>query len=316
MPISTTMGSTSAQRMNPNYGRGVASAEIFDGEDVLRALEKSFSAPNYKPPVLPRAAVKLNQLTSNPNCDVRQILSVLSEDTQMVGRILKLMQTPTYGGAAKILSLQQALSRLGLRGLRDVVFQVALGSKVFRNKAYQGFLDRLQFHSVACAHIAKIVCSQVGLDSDHAFLCGLMHDVGMAGAITAISEAYGKKSPPIEDIWGAVEHVHASAGARMAELWELPEQVREVIELHGTIGKRGQENKMASVVCVANALAISAGHSLLDGGQRPEALLGAITLTPDGAAKGVFQRACLTLGFSKSSYEALQAEVLKRFQKA
>lgn len=309
------MGLTSAQRNNPNYGKGVAEADYFDEKDVLTALESAFSAPNYKPPVLPKAAVKLHQIMSNPNCDVRQILSVLSEDTQMVGRILNLMQSPMYGGAAKILSLPQALSRLGLRGLRDVVFQVALESKVFRNKAYQTFLDRLQTHSVACAHLAKLVCTQLGLDSDHAFLCGLMHDVGLAGAVTALGEVYGKKSPPISLVWPALEQVHGFAGARMTEIWGLPEEVRAVIDLHDTVGDREHENIMAAAVCVANGLAISTGHGLLEGDEMLEEQIGSSLVAPDDVRDPVFRRACLVLGLCKAGYDELQKQASLLFER-
>ena len=309
------MASVARTKYHPEYGRGVASADYIDAKDVLAVLERALKAPDYKPPVLPRAAAKMHQLTSDPNCDVQQILSLLSEDTQMVGRILKLMQSPMYGGAAKILSLRQALARLGLRGLRDVVFQVALESKVFRNKTYQGFLDRLQSHSVACAHVAKVICARAGLDSDHAFLCGLMHDVGVAGAVTALSEQYGKKGPSILAVWSAVEQVHGAAGARMVESWGLPAEVAKIVNAHEHPGPRGQEDKMAAAICVANHLAINAGLGLFaeDEAQDPDGLCQESLRNADDVPEGVVRRACIALGFTAADLAELQAQAEQMF---
>jgi HD-like signal output (HDOD) protein len=110
------------------------------------------------------------------------------------------VHSPLYGGQAAVKTLQQALVRIGIKNLRDIVMQASLNMRVFRCDAYRQTMDRLRQHSAATGHLCRIVCRQTSLDAEYALLCGLLHDVGIAAVLIALAESSAKKAPDLLEL--------------------------------------------------------------------------------------------------------------------
>ena len=201
------------------------------GVELKDALLALFQAPDYKAPILPAAALELTALTRKSNVSYDQVARVIEKDPLIAASVLKLVQSPVYGGRARVQSLRDALSRLGINTLRDVVWQVVVGTRVFRAPAYAQMLERLQRHCVFTAHAARIVASHAGVTAEHAFLCGLLHDVGWSGALVAVSSSMPTPCKP-HVLYTAVDKIHSDAGVIMAKFWQLAPEIVEVIEHH------------------------------------------------------------------------------------
>jgi HD-like signal output (HDOD) protein len=76
-----------------------------------------------------------------------------------------------------------------------------------------------------------VICNYTPVDGEFASMAGLLHDVGIAGTLLALSEGKGKRRTPPEliSIWPAVDRVHQRAGDLMAQHWELPSDLRLAI---------------------------------------------------------------------------------------
>ena len=170
-----------------NYGKG---AVLLEEEDLLQAgddqaeeiserLKATFHSPDYVPPVLPAAAVEVHRLTQTQDVKIEQILAALEKDPLLAARVVKVASSPVYGGKP-LQSLSEAVMRLGMRHLGDVVWEVALNMRVFRSKAYEAPMEAVRRHSVACAHVARCIAKLTPVPLEYAFLCGLLHDVGAA----------------------------------------------------------------------------------------------------------------------------------------
>ncbi|MBW2243877.1 MAG: HDOD domain-containing protein, partial [Deltaproteobacteria bacterium] len=176
------------------YGKGEASIAVDD--DVLldeAALQErmldTFRAPNYRPPELPSTAQEVLVLSQNPEVEVDKVVELLENDQMLAAQVLRVAGSPAYAGAAKIDSLSGALMRLGLKTVRDVVLEVAMNLRVFRCEAYAAPMERLRKHSQATAHLCRVVCKySSSVEAEFAFLCGLLHDVGIAGILLALGE--------------------------------------------------------------------------------------------------------------------------------
>lgn len=69
--------------------------------------------------------------------------------------------------------------------------------RVFKSEDYGETMELLRRHATVTAHFARILCKYTTLDSEFAFMEGLVHDVGIAGTLLALSDAKGRrKSPP------------------------------------------------------------------------------------------------------------------------
>lgn len=223
-------------------------------------LLSAFQAPDYKPPILPAAALELTTLSRDPSVSYQEVARVLERDPLLVASVLKTVQSPVYAGRARVQSLRDALSRLGITHLRDIVWQVLIGTRVFRAPDYAGMLERLQSHSIFVAHAARIIAKEAGVEAEYAFLGGLLHDVGWSGALVAATA-----NPPPSDradaLYLAIDKVHCDAGVIMAKLWELPSEIVDVTGHHHDAARLTQPG-LVPVICVAEQLAEDFGFGV------------------------------------------------------
>jgi putative nucleotidyltransferase with HDIG domain len=246
-------------KADPRYGRGVVEVDGWvDGQDVLASLKETFASPTYSPPKLPAMAMELFQLSQQANVSFPEVAKLLERDPVVCGDVLKVAQSPAYAGRVQVQSIPQALSRLGLTALRDLVFQTSMNAKVFRAKPYQGALEQLRTHCQAVAYASRIVCRYTAFDDNYAFLCGLLHDVGRAGALISMADG-NEKPPPLEEILQPVDEVHAEASEIMVRRWGLPEEVALVVGAHHTVSIQGYAHPLAAAVGFADRLVREAG---------------------------------------------------------
>lgn len=252
------------------YGRGEAT--IAEGDDVLldeeamvEMLTACLEAPEYQPPILPAVSMELMNLSQRSDVEIDDVVALLEQDSMIAGRVLKLVQSPLYTGVAEIHSLRDALMRVGLKTLRNVVMQIAMNLKVFRSPDYADTMELLRRHGTMTAHMAKIVSKHGGVGGEDAFLAGLVHDVGVAGTLLALSDRKaGRKAPPdLVAIWPAVDRVHMRAGEIMIGHWQLPAQIRTAVAAHHQVMIQGKPDPLAASIAIADDLAHENGFGVI-----------------------------------------------------
>lgn len=275
----------------------LAELELLQGEALQQKLLSVFRSPTYKPPVLPNVAFELSDLTRRKNVSFDDVTRLVEKDPMIVARVLKLAQTPLYGGGrTQVASLRAAITRLGVGALRDLVWQVAMDMRLFKAPGYTTVLQRLQSHSTFMAHCARIVAQHADLQSEQAFLCGLLHDIGWSGTLIAISEGNTPR-PPSPQLLAAIDAMHAEAGAAMAKLWGLSSEMIEVIRHHHTLARdKPPVSLLVPVLVVAEHLAEQFGFAMEsaltgDAAPAPAAPEAAASERLDGHASGRFEQA-------------------------
>lgn len=269
------------------YGEGEVELDLdddvlLDEAELTRRLAAVFEAPGYKPPRLPEVAVEILELSRRPEASLEQFAALLERDALLAGEVMKLVRSPLYAGQAAVKTIQQALVRIGIKNLRDLVLQAALDIRVFRCDAYREPMDRLRRHAAACGHLCRIVCRYTALEADYAFLCGLLHDVGIAATLIALAEGSAKAPPDLIAIWPSLERVHPRAAQKMAELWGLPPDIGLALGAHHQVKIEGFPHPLAATVCVADQVAHERG----------------LGLAPTGREAGSLEQACLASHFA------------------
>ena len=209
--------------------------ELADTAELQQRLLSIFRSPQYKPPVLPNIALELTDLSRKPHVSYDDVVKVVEKDPMIVASVLKLAQSPLYGGRLPVQSLKDALNRLGINMLRDLVWQVVVNMRLFRVQKYTSVMERLQTHATFTAYAARIVASRAGIAAEHAFLCGLLHDIGWCGTLIAVSE--DRNPPDPKALFAAIDRMHMEAGGAMAKLWALSPEICAVIGHHHDLSK-------------------------------------------------------------------------------
>ncbi len=289
-----------SSRHNENYGRGVVEIEdasFTSDDEVVERLLTTFRSKGYKPPVLPRVGIELIALTRKANVTIPQIVALLEQDSLIAAEVLKLAQSAFYARGASIQSLHDAIVRLGLNTITDLFLESAASMKVFRAPGYEEPMNRLRRHSAAVAHISRLVARRTSLFDEYAFLCGLLHDAGIAASIVVLAEKKPGKNaaplPPFEEVWPAIRAAHERAAEVLGNVWKLPPDVTRVISHHHQAKVDGVPHPLSQVIAIAEMIATNAGFGMEDEG-------------PEDA-----RAACSALGISDELYAELVKESKK-----
>lgn len=258
-------------KLNPNYGKGEHTIDAQDPEDashrLCMRLLTVFRNPKYTPPKLPQVGVELLEMSRRPDVDLNQVLKLLEKDALLAASVLKVARSPAFAGSMEVVSLHQALVRLGLKTLTEIVLQATMDLEVFRAPGYEETMEQLSKHSAVTAHLTRFICSASDVPNDYAFLCGLMLDIGVAASLAVI--AHRRRQPPaLSQVWAGIDEASPEAGAVVAQAWNLPAQVAEVIRLHRQVVVDGKVHRVAAATALADGFAIEAGYGVAE--QRAE----------------------------------------------
>lgn len=225
-------------------------------------LIETFNNPDYRPPPLPGVALELMSLSNRDDATIDRIVRLLEQDEMLAGGVMRLIGSPIYAARTRIRSLKEAVVRLGVRTVRDLVFETALNQGVFQLAEYSETIEQIRRHSTVTAYIARIVCKHAKIDEEHAFLCGLLHDLGFAGLLFAVSNIEAESSPPLIQLWAEIDTLHEQASRIITELWSLPIEIQELVGHHHHL-HTGETSKIAAAIHLADRLSERFGASVV-----------------------------------------------------
>jgi putative nucleotidyltransferase with HDIG domain len=121
--------------------------------------------------------------------------------------------------------------RLGLGGSRDLILQIVYEQSSAGLPRYQEQVARSLSRSVLAAITARTVCWELRQKYDHAYLCGLLHDIGEARVYRILADlpVPADGMAHVEDL---VRRYHPRAGAEVIAAWNLPPDVAEACAMH------------------------------------------------------------------------------------
>lgn len=253
-------------RTASNYGRGQVVLEDADLElltaDQLLAV---FRRPDYKPPLLPGIALELHGLIQRPLCDLRQVEHMIERDPLIAGQVLRIARSPLYAAGGPPRSLGDAIFRLGVGTINQIVLEVTVSSTLFRVPGFQEPMEQCRKHSVATAYLARAVAHALGEPRELAFMCGLLHDIGIVACLLVIgTPRRGQRQRGFSEVWPIVEGLHAEVGQHLARLWRLPPEVERAIGAHHHGTSAASQDRLVRAVYIGDALATALGLGIED----------------------------------------------------
>ena len=203
-------------------------------EQVLQQLE----TVNFPTP--PTIVVRLVQLLAKDSITAEELGAAMALDAGMAARVLHLANSVALGGSTPVESIPEAVLRVGVDGVRDLVFALAMvGAMRPAHFDYRPFWR----HSLAVAFTAQALQTRaLNLEAPfpETYAAGLLHDLGMLVLDRALGERYREvldaahtTSRPLVE----VEHEmlgtdHAHIGGRMLGIWRFPPLLVDAVANH------------------------------------------------------------------------------------
>ncbi len=259
-------------RTNPQYGRGTHTLpadtpSLSDEEVRLKTwLDGFLQQPGLELPRPPRVALEILELSQKASARIEDIGSLLEREPLLAGRVLRLANSALYGATAPVTTLKQALIRMGLATVRDVVMEAAFHMTVLRAEGFNDTLECIRRHSTAVAWLSRFIARNTSIDAENAFLLGLLHDVGLSVALIGLTEFLKRQkvAPKLTPLrWLAVDGVHETFTEQVLASWGLPPGILLVVKNHHSLLIQGMAHPSIAILMIAEQIAFDGGWGVV-----------------------------------------------------
>ncbi|MBF0573904.1 MAG: HDOD domain-containing protein [Desulfamplus sp.] len=225
---------------------------------------------------LPSIATRLIKMLSDEKTTLEEFESVITMDPTLVIRLLKFVNSPFYALRTRVTSISEAVAFIGIDNLRNLIVVDAL-KNLFKNKNDEQYFSRkrLWMHCVAVA-----ICSQMSMErifgqkGEDAFLCGIVHDIGLIIADQVVPDEFlkvcmawnPKDNKKITQYENEILHTdHTVIGHNITGDWKLPISVQNGVKQHHDIlSSNEEENKsLPAIVQISDYLVARLNYSVL-----------------------------------------------------
>lgn len=225
-------------------------------EQISQGLQTYIANGKLRLPMLPDVVLKVLNICEASEGDAQKLADVLHRDQTLAGHVLRVANSPLYKPRMPITSLQQAVNRLGMKQLAEIMYTVTLQNQAFKVVGYEQEINTLWRHAISTAFYTKEIARLQGYDVDKAFLWGLLHDVGKPVVLLTLTQLQREMDCPLdtETVVAAMEAFHTQVGGQLAERWALPVMVKECIMHHHDYLAAPTCAEAAMVTCLADCL--------------------------------------------------------------
>jgi putative nucleotidyltransferase with HDIG domain len=220
---------------------------------------------------LPLTVQRLVRSLDDPRTSVAQVADLVQHDPAVAASVLRLANSAAFGGWTRTESLREAVLRLGLPRLLEIVLGDSLRRMQGAMPLYDLAEDELWVHSAAAALAARALareCPRAGI-GEIAGIAALVHDIGklvmvrflkvQVDTILALRDSRGISFVEAEhELFGTD---HAEVGGELARRWDFPREVQDAIAQHHRVPLESASPTVDAVV-IANLVAKAIGTGI------------------------------------------------------
>lgn len=226
--------------------------------DLMRLVDKM--------PAFPASVQRVVELTSDIQCNPKELVNALDHDPVLTAKILKVANSAYFGVATQIASIKHAVVYLGLNSVKHIAVTVASVGVMPRNNAAGLDMNAFLGHSLATAVIARQLARRGGVSpariQEH-FVAGLLHDIGQVvwahfrpelyiDVLKVIEETGCATADAEQEILGST---HGELGGLLAEKWQFSQPLIDAIRFHHHAPDTTPADVMRDTVYLASLLA-------------------------------------------------------------
>ena len=228
-------------------------------QNVFNKLCKAVETDQIKLPTLPEVALKIRDAVEKDTHSAAEIAELLSQDSALSARLLQLANSPLYRTRNEVDSLQQAITRLGVRIVKDLVVMLAIKQAFSTsNKEIEQQFREIWQTSIDVAAISRVLAkTQNGLDTEQAVLAGLIHNIGTLPIIELAN-----RDPSLidnnDELASIIREIQGPLGEKILNFWHFPQALIDVVGQWNNFSRRHNNN--ADYVDIIQAAILHTQH--------------------------------------------------------
>lgn len=212
-------------------------------------------------PMLPELAREMLNDLNNDDVSLETIAEKVSMDQSIAAKVIQLANTSYYGNNSKVVTIQQAVSMLGTKNLKNLI-----RTSIFTNNLpiarCRGFDNKAFWrHNIATAICAELISRTLHMKHDFAFTAGLLHDIGRLVLVSKFPQKYehvircatDNDCSLLEAERAILGVDHVGVGLILALQWNFSDAIQDAIRGHHAPDDK-ELNSVASIVHIANSI--------------------------------------------------------------
>jgi HD-like signal output (HDOD) protein len=222
-------------------------------------LSASANSPQSIAP-LPRVCAQLAELTAQQVTDAAQLARLIQSDPALAGEIMRVANSPALRPRTPIVSLQQAVSWLGVAEVRNIAMAVMLRGEVFSAPGHEPESEELWHEAWLAGLWAKEIARERRKHVESAFLAALMHRTGAALALKILARFEKEQRAALEaGAFGElVVEFEPAFGRLLMNNWLLPQDVQDA----ASDWRNYRESRQSDLAGTVHAAHLLATHTL------------------------------------------------------
>jgi HD-like signal output (HDOD) protein len=213
---------------------------------------------------LPDVAADVMSLCQQSSTDALRIEKSVTRDPFISAQIVTVANSPMFSPRMPIVSVRDAIVRIGLSNVNDIVMMVVTSSTMFRIRGFDEHVTKVTARFPATALASRLIASALHLPMESAFTAGLLHDIGDLVLLDRCVKTGKVRAQMLQEpvfygvIMDALHAYHAKVGAAVCTAWKLPSSTVEAASHHHDY-KLGGHHFSANLVAAADSFADAMG---------------------------------------------------------
>jgi HD-like signal output (HDOD) protein len=208
----------------------------------------------------PNIYLTLKKTISDPHKTLHDVADIIEKDPSLSARLLRIVNSAFYGFPAQILSIDRAINLIGYKELQSLVLGTII---IERFTDLPGAISMVDYwsRSLKCALITtEIDKLKGGTYHESAFICGLLHDIGLLVFYRRLPELarevdlllQSEESLTLQSEARLEQQIigfdHYQMGAQLCQSWNLPPLLSETILAHTNEQPNGEISPLAASI--------------------------------------------------------------------
>jgi HD-like signal output (HDOD) protein len=192
-------------------------------------------------PSVPHILSEVLSAVDNLELSAKALATLIERDQSLTARVLTVANSPYYGFSRRVSTVDLAIVVMGMNSIKEIVLSLLL--KRFLKSIRQDLFNIGDFwnYSVFCGSTSKLLAKKLDYRvTGEAFVGGLMHDIGylilveyLPKEFSTIKDIQAHKNCSLYDAeMQVLEATHCDLGGWLADKWNLPAQLCNVIKNH------------------------------------------------------------------------------------
>lgn len=197
---------------------------------IFKELERLIDNNTIKLPSLPVVVANIEKAIQDDDASLQEIANIIQTEMTVSFRVLQVANSPALRGSKKITTIKDALSRVGLTMVKNIVMTIALRDKFSsKNVELNEYLFNLFERAVETSYLTYQVAKRnrgIGAIPDVAHLAGILFNLGQLPVVSYFEQ---KEFSSIDDVVQHADNLRADVNKILMGKWEISSSIVDAV---------------------------------------------------------------------------------------